>query len=361
MFNPLRPILRSVLRVLSIILFILTLASAYGGYIPPYIWSTPSILTLALPWFAGATLVVGLAWLATGGLITAAMAGATLVASWGPVSTAVPLGHKRTADPDKKQFSIVSYNALYGADLELPEYAGNRAIEYILSTDADVVCLQEINTTTLASIAKKHAHLADSLSRRYPHIGSDPSGTLLCLSRYPLNHVATSEYPGEADVYSLKIDGQKLIIANVHLTSYALTPTERNIIAQIGGIRSAKRSLEEFKGNVMGKLKQSFTLRADAAQRVRTLIENISEPIIICGDFNDVPASWAYRKVLGDDMNDAYVETNFGPKSTYNASRLHFHIDQILYRGSIKALRVERTTQKNSDHYPLLATFEFTE
>ena len=38
----------------------------------------------------------------------------------------------------------------------------------------------------------------------------------------------------------------------------------------------------------------------------------------------------------------------------------YFHIDQILYKGDLKALSVRKGKIKTSDHYPLLSEFEFT-
>lgn len=82
-------------------------------------------------------------------------------------------------------------------------------------------------------------------------------------------------------------------------------------------------------------------------------------PMIICGDFNDVPESYAYRLLKGNDLKDAYVETGFGPMITYNAHAFWFHLDQIFYRGALRPLSVRKGKTKLSDHYPLFAEFEF--
>ena len=80
-----------ILRIISFILFILTLLSAFGGRINPTYVMLPSALTLALPYLAIATAVVSLAWFCAGRWITAAIGVAVLVAAWKPVSTAIPL------------------------------------------------------------------------------------------------------------------------------------------------------------------------------------------------------------------------------------------------------------------------------
>lgn len=44
---------------------------------------------------------------------------------------------------------------------------------------------------------------------------------------------------------------------------------------------------------------------------------------------------------------------------TYNAHYFWFHLDQIFYRGGLRALSVKKIKTKVSDHYPLMAEFEF--
>ena len=102
-----------VFRILSIILFILTLLSAFGGRINPEYVMLPSALTLALPYFAIATLVVTVAWFCAGRWFTAALGVITLVASWGPVSTAVPLHMPSSPKDENRTFKLMTYNILH--------------------------------------------------------------------------------------------------------------------------------------------------------------------------------------------------------------------------------------------------------
>ena len=39
----------------------------------------------------------------------------------------------------------------------------------------------------------------------------------------------------------------------------------------------------------------------------------------------------------------------------------YFHIDQMLYRGPLKALSLKVGKINTSDHYPLIGVFEFTD
>ena len=62
---------------------------------------------------------------------------------------------------------------------------------------------------------------------------------------------------------------------------------------------------------------------------------------------------------MDGDMKDAYAENAFGPTITYHGNRFYFRIDQVLYKGDMKAVDIERGDIESSDHYPLLTTFVF--
>mgnify|MGYP004449285907 FL=1 len=95
---------------------------------------------------------------------------------------------------------------------------------------------------------------------------------------------------------------------------------------------------------------------------MRKNIDEISGPVIVCGDFNDTPSSWTYRTIRGSDLADCYCDCGLGHTITYHENRLYFRLDHIFYKGEgLKAIRIERGNDKFSDHYPLMATFECVE
>ena len=94
---------------------------------------------------------------------------------------------------------------------------------------------------------------------------------------------------------------------------------------------------------------------------LRQVINQSDANVIVCGDFNDTPTSWAYRTICGNDMKDAYAENSFGFKITYHDSHFWLTIDHILYRGNLRAVDFNRYDVKVSDHYPIMATFEMGE
>lgn len=354
-------ILRLAAKTGSVLLFLLTIASAYGGRINPYIWATPSVLTLALPYFAIATIITTLVWAVSRKYFIALAGAATIIICWGPIIEAVPFGSEKTASSDDT-FSLLTFNILHTDDLKQPDNPDNRALKYILNTNADIVCLQEFTGNDEPRMQSTPKSFLDSIRRAYPYTISNPSTDLTLLSKFPAKLERTDHISSRYfyDIYSLRIRKHDLHIVNVHLTPYHLNDEERDVMTDIKSVGTARESIRELKGSILSKVKNSFRMRAEDAINLRKEIDKIDGAVILCGDFNDVPASYAYRQLKSDDLRDAYAETNFGPTFTYNKHLFLFHIDQILYKGSLKALKTDKGKIDTSDHYPLISEFEFT-
>lgn len=348
-----------VLRILSFILFLLTILAAYGGRINPEYLMFPSALTLALPYFAIATLVVIVAWLCAGRWFTAAIGALALVAAWGPISTAVPLHFSSKPTEPDHTFSLLTYNILHGEDQQDPEMkAGNRSFQYVLDSDADLVGLQElINIDDKYEVPKFEGALRDSLLKKYPYRAGTSNCDLKVWSKYPVKLI--DEYP-TFSLYEVKMPWGKLNWINMHMSSFHLTDEERKVMRDVISVKDTEEGLKEMKGTIREKLKRGFTNRAERARALRTIIDDLKGPVIVSGDFNDVPESYAYRIVKGEDLGDAYAETSFGPAITYNRHGFWFHLDQIFYsKDTLRPLSVKKGTLKSSDHYPLLSEFEW--
>ena len=362
------PIFRMVMRIVSIVVFLLTMASAYGGRVNPEYLTIPAVLCLALPYFALLTIILIVFWAISKKVIFTTLGVLTLIACSGPLGQAMPLHTGAKAEPGQQTFKIISWNVLHTDDLKKPDYPGNRAVEFMVNSGADVICLAELNNFSSAELKKASPALIDSLIRTYPYRAGLSTTDIKILSKYPVTREGHS-YITDAghhrfDFFKVNFPGSKILnIGMVHLYSYDLTEEERQVIKEMKSVDGAKASMKELKGSILGKLRNAFRQRADNARVLRKAIDEIrpSAPLIVCGDFNDVPASYAYNLIMGDDMHDAYAETNMGFTWTYNKHLFLFHIDQMLYRGDIVPLKVKVGKINTSDHYPLIGEFAFTD
>lgn len=346
-------------KLASTLLFVVTIASAYGGNISPNIWALPSILTLVFPYLFVASFVVGLLWLAFRKYIPAIVAGATIVICYPMAVFACPTSWSKSAKPGENCFTLLSYNIMSLQDQENSEEPYLRPLQYLLDSHADVICLQELYSLPSGKGLKSEAKaLVDSLKAKYPVIIPGKTQDYCILSKYPVvEGKLTDEQKKLCRLYHMRINGARVDVISVHLASYCLSPDDREIVTDINSVNSAKQSISEFKHSVKQKLSSAFRERTEDAEIIRELLNTLEGNVIVCGDFNDVPCSWAYRKIKGDDLSDAYAHTGFGPLVTYNSHNFYFHIDQVLYRGDLEALDLTKGKIKCSDHYPLLTTF----
>lgn len=366
------PLIRLALKIASIILFIVTLAAAYGGKVNPEYMTVPSVMVLALPYLAIATLLAGIGWLLSGRLIMAALAGLTLFAGWSTLKDVTPIAFSRQAEDERRTFTILTFNSLHLADTTKREAPGNRAIKFLTECGADIICLQELNNfEDPGEIHHWSRGLLDSLYKVYPYraASADPQAhDLKVLSKYPVVNIPVNcKDKEESDywrkhrrwaLFEVEVKGLKLPVVNFHMTSYNLSDTEREVVTEIKGVNSAKKSINEFRYEIFPKLGEAFRTRA---QNVKEMVQTTSDykTLIACGDFNDVPGSWSYGLMRKAGFQDAYTETSLGPTNTFNQFLFLFHIDQIFYRGpQLRALKFKRHRINTSDHYPIEATFE---
>lgn len=363
------PIIRICLKIASFILFAVTIAACYGGKVNPETMTVPSVLVLALPYLAIATFLTGIAWLIDGSMIMPAAAAVTIITGWGTLKDVTPVAFSKTPYNSAQTFRIMSFNCLHLADTTKSSKPGNRAIAFLTESGADIICLQElVNFENASEIHHWSRGLIDSLYAAYPYRAGTNDNDLKVLSKYPvvLKNIESKDSEKEDfwanrrrwRLFEVDIKGFKLPLVNFHMSPYDLTDAEREVFIEIKGVRTAKKSYEEFRHEIFPKLGEAFRARA---RNVAEMAETTSgiQPLIACGDFNDVPGSWAYNIMRNAGFKDAYPETSFGPTNTFNQFLFLFHIDQIFYRGyRLRAIKTKKHGLNSSDHYPIEATFE---
>ncbi|MDE6715058.1 MAG: endonuclease/exonuclease/phosphatase family protein, partial [Muribaculaceae bacterium] len=269
------------------------------------------------------------------------------------------------------KFTLLTYNIMQWEDFEQRNLDYNATMDAVLKADADIVALQECNSLEgdIYSLNKNNIKPAqlDSLYQRYPYRVVS-SRDLALLSKYPIlstSNISADSYTYAAAKYEVELPcGDRVTIFNVHLQSIGLSSDDKaeyqsvvskQIIEE--NVDSIKGTLKYLKHYVYPKLAAANISRAAQARIINALIKKESGRVILCGDFNDIPYSFAYLKIKGR-MHDLYTERGFGPTVTYHANRLYFRIDQVFYKGRLLPLDIGRKSYPCSDHYPLLAEFE---
>lgn len=261
----------------------------------------------------------------------------------------------------KKEYKLLTYNTMQFSSMKPHSAeAPNKVLKYLQDSQADIICLQEANCHT----SSKYLQSEDVLRAlsAYPYQRVLPGKKLINMwvfSKYPI--IKCERIPFEsianASYYcDIKIDGKIIRVINNHLESNKLNQADKNIYKDIID-KPDKESISHVATHLNGKLAPAAVLRAKQAETVARVIEESPYPVIVCGDFNDIPNSYTYRK-MSKGLEDAWVNNANGLGITYHEHFFLFRIDYILHSPSIKTYQTQIDKVSHSDHYPLWTYFQ---
>src|SRR5690606_3101260 len=121
-------------------------------------------------------------------------------------------------------------------------------------------------------------------------------------------------------------------IYNAHLASIKLDKHDYKAMQEINENKISDNFDQEMM--LITKLKYGFKRRALQAESIRKSISKSPYPVIVCGDFNDTPSSYAYHTIKGN-LKDAFISSGKGMGRTYIGEFPSFRIDYILHDSSL--------------------------
>ncbi|PKP15560.1 MAG: hypothetical protein CVU06_16340 [Bacteroidetes bacterium HGW-Bacteroidetes-22] len=106
----------------------------------------------------------------------------------------------------------------------------------------------------------------------------------------------------------------------------------------------------------MWKLRNGFKNRAKQSRNIAERITHSPFPVIVCGDMNDTPSSYTYRKIKSE-LSDSYTVCGSGIGNTYAGQLPPIRIDHILSSKTLQCVDYKIFKKYYSDHFPVTATF----
>lgn len=363
--KPLKKIFRVILLTLNTLVLLCLVLSAFSEYISPYHFVFFSYLGLFFPFILVGNIAVFLAWLLFKQWKLALLHIVIFGICGGAIYTYCPL-HKKTQTIPDDAIKILTYNVMRfnGLSKNDPGNPPNKILQFIQENDADIVCIQEFGASKNNPNFLTEDDIMDALKKypynyfhslQFPYQSEDFS--LAIFSRFPILSSQKvpydSPYNGSFET-ELDINGKRVTLINNHLESNKLSIEERNNYYRLTTRDVDAQSLDAFTQTMTKRLTPAFKARAFQAQVISRLIKENKNPyIIVCGDFNDTPISYARHKIIGNDLRDAFVNSGFGLGITYNRYRFLFRIDYILHSKNIQSYNCTVGNLKSSDHYPL--------
>lgn len=183
-------------------------------------------------------------------------------------------------------------------------------------------------------------------------------------SKYPLQN--ETRYPISTYYYNMLsvdvvVDSVHTFNLNVvHLSSVRFSDKDINYISDLKE-KGAKAEEDQKSKSILYRLKKAFAERAQQANLIDSLKDETDNPIILCGDFNDVPGSYVYTKIK-QGLSDPFLAKGFGFSRSYRNIMPTLRIDYILYDDDyLKPENYHSPDVKLSDHLPVIVDFSFKE
>lgn len=259
-------------------------------------------------------------------------------------------------------WNVAQFNVL--DDKKHPEVK-KRMVDIINEYQPDIACFQEMVAED--STIKDHGHMDEFLKKlNYPdyfysyNVKEDFWGYahfgIIIFSKYPIvNKRTVSFYPHDYNSIFQYIDVVKgddtIRVFNIHLQTLRFSRSNLKYIEEptIGEEKTIKESK-----NILAKFKRGFLRRQVQADRIRAELEKSPYPVILSGDFNDLPNSYAYH-TIGGAMKNSFVEKGTGLGRTFSGISPILRIDNIFVDNRFEVKQFIRIPKKMSDHFPIFA------
>jgi endonuclease/exonuclease/phosphatase family metal-dependent hydrolase len=236
-----------------------------------------------------------------------------------------------------------------------------KMMDLIKEQNADVLCLQEFFTSTDPRYYDNLTYVMKELGYPYFFYSWDDDGDRqwagqVIFSRLPIVGNGLLRFPRPAIQETLihadiAWNGDTVRIFTTHLQSVQFRKKDYE---KIENIKNTKDSLMENSKSIFGKLKRGVIFRSRQSDMVRETIKKSPYPFLLTGDFNDVPNSYTYFTIKGEDLKDAFLETGLGVGRTYTYIAPTLRIDYLFTSPGFSIRQFNRVVKAYSDHYMLV-------
>ena len=274
---------------------------------------------------------------------------AGFVAGYQPVRTYCPFNIVRDTPPGAVK--VLSYNVHGFVAGNPPEDSPNPILDYVMASDADIVCLQEarLSGAILETVGGAYAYVDSVVHPTY-------ADCLVLLSRYPILSKERIDYESKGNLsaaFKVDIGGEVVTVVNNHFETTGLSLSDRAGFKDMVKGKSGKDTIKAESKRIAVKLGEAAGRRAPQVDAVAAYVRGCRGPVVLCGDFNDSPISYA-RRTLGNVLTDCYIATGNGPGISYHHNAFFVRIDNIMCSDHWKpyGCKVDRSNGY-SDHYPI--------
>lgn len=226
----------------------------------------------------------------------------------------------------------------------------NDILVFLKELNADIILLQEFkmrgDSEELSQKIKAFAEL--------PYVFHQAEGQLAIFSRYPIKNGQMEYFANRVNAY-LTIDVETPSgtwkVINAHLQTNAISNLA-NEVTRDGSLQE-KKTWQKIK-TMFGRYARSNKIRTQQAQKINAAVHESPHPVILAGDFNDIPTSYLYRS-FREKLGDAHLAQSWGLGTTFKSLLPGLRIDYILPANEFNVHEFNRIPCPFSDHQAIQA------
>lgn len=328
------------------------LVSYLAPYLDPGKILLPGLVSLFYPYLLLANILFLLLWISLRSKFLL-ISLASLLAGWNMHGRFVQFSGTDAADWETDRvLNCMTYNVRWlrhvpPYDPGQPEEKIGRMISKIRTgaPELDILCMEEGGHGQL---------IGEALG--LPHVMKADKMSTWLMSRHPVIRSGTlflkDTERGFAAWMDIAFNSDTIRVYGLHLKSNKITVEAEELMHDI---RIRERATWIRVQDILSKYGKATVIRAAEARQLRDEIERSPHPVIVLGDFNDTPFSYAYQ-VIRAGLTDSFIAAGKGIGTTYAGQLPSLRIDNILADPAFKVLRHERPEWDYSDHYPVIAS-----
>ena len=228
---------------------------------------------------------------------------------------------------DRSLVSIATYN-VRGMMAPIDGWHGRMkssmgdVIDVVKSLRPDILCMQEFQSTRENPAEKFENALPNYHYKRLRYkidrsAGDDTGWGNAIYSKFPITDSGHIDFEGTSNSIlwaDVAVSRDTLRVFCAHLQTTAIKSEDEQYLVDMDFVADSERGSQMRR--MAGKLTRGYVVRAAQADTLAARIASSPHPVVVCGDFNDTPMSYAYRRIKGD-LKDSFREAGHGYGYTY--------------------------------------------
>lgn len=245
----------------------------------------------------------------------------------------------------ESSLSIMSYNIMRMNKIG-DKRGANTMRNWLQSEESDIKCFQEF-------VATKEIISAISNNGKYHSFVAGYGNSYAIFSKFRIINSGVfykDKTSNNILFVDLKVNNDTLRVYNVHLQSMSINPDKE----------FNQEGFEQNYESVRRKFERGSAIRAGQLDDLIKHIEGCKYPMIVVGDFNDIPFSYNYFR-LSRSFKNAFENAGNGLGFTYNGKIPFLRIDNQFYNDQIEVFGFRTLSEVDfSDHFPVVGIYSIT-